>query len=112
MKRYTVEITDAALADMDEIYGYIRNVLQAPSTAAALYDEIADEILSLETMPERNPIPSVPFFRETGLRRMLVNGYSVFYLVKGDRVIITDVLYSASDIPSRLADRHEEPFDQ
>ena len=29
---------------------------------------------------------------------MLVDNYSVFYAIKEDRVIMTDVLYSASDI--------------
>ena len=47
----TVEITESALADMDAVYQYIRNVLQAPSAAAATYDRIADAILSLEDMP-------------------------------------------------------------
>lgn len=37
-----------------------------------------------------------------GLRRMLVDNFSVFYVVQGDKVIVTNVLYSASDIESRL----------
>lgn len=37
-----------------------------------------------------------------GIRRMMVDNYSVFYVIKENRVIITDVLYSASDINSRL----------
>lgn len=37
-----------------------------------------------------------------GIRRMMVDNYSVFYVVKGDSVIVTDVLYSASDIENRL----------
>ena len=31
----TVDITDAALEDMDEIYDYIRVAFRAPDTAAA-----------------------------------------------------------------------------
>lgn len=37
-----------------------------------------------------------------GIRRMLVDNYSVFYVIRDDRVIVTDVLYSASDIENRL----------
>ncbi len=37
---------------------------------------------------------------------MLVDNYSVFYVVRGNRVIVTDVLYSASDIEQRLKERH------
>ena len=36
------------------------------------------------------------------LRRMLVDNYSVFYTIRGDKVIVTDVLYTASDIEARL----------
>ena len=36
------------------------------------------------------------------LRRMLVDNYSVFYAIRDERVIVTDVLYTASDIEARL----------
>ena len=36
------------------------------------------------------------------LRRMLVDNYSVFYTICDERVIVTDVLYTASDIETRL----------
>jgi len=35
---------------------------------------------------------------------MIVDNYSVIYVIDGDRVVVTDVLYSASDIESRLRD--------
>ena len=106
MKSYSVEITDNALSDMDDIYRHIRDVLQAPGSAAAQYDRIADEILKLEIIPERYRIPPIPFLQRLGLHRMLVDNYSVFYLVKENRVIVTDVLYSASDFLERLGERY------
>ena len=36
------------------------------------------------------------------LRRMIVDNYSVFYTIRADKVIVTDVLYTASDIEVRL----------
>ena len=45
--KYIVDITDAALEDMDAIYEYILYRFKTPDTAAAQYDRIADEILSL-----------------------------------------------------------------
>jgi len=33
---------------------------------------------------------------------MLVDNYSVFYIIRDERVIVTDVLYTASDIEARL----------
>ena len=33
---------------------------------------------------------------------MIVDDYSVFYTIRVDKVIVTDVLYTASDIEVRL----------
>jgi toxin ParE1/3/4 len=33
---------------------------------------------------------------------MLVDNYSVFYTIRDERVIVTDVLYTASGIEARL----------
>lgn len=36
------------------------------------------------------------------LRRMLVDNYSVYNTIRDERVIVTDVLYTASDIEARV----------
>ncbi len=53
MKQYAVEITDRALKDMEEIYIYIADQLQAPENAIRQYNRIADAVLSLNEFPER-----------------------------------------------------------
>lgn len=68
------------------------------------YDRIAGAILKLDTFPERFRIMESEPEHSKGIRRMLVDNYSVFYVVKGGAVIVTDVLYSASDIEVRLRD--------
>ena len=50
MKHYTVEITNEALADMEQLYNHIAYVLQAPENAMDQYNRIADAILTLDTM--------------------------------------------------------------
>jgi len=45
--------TDKALSDMEEIYNYIAEQLQAPETAMGQYNRIADAIETLDTFPER-----------------------------------------------------------
>ena len=47
---------------------------------------------SMESEPERTQ----------GLRQMLVDNYSVFYIVGEDAVSVARVLYSASDLVRRL----------
>ncbi len=105
---YEVKITDSALSDIEGIYRYIRDTLQAPGTAASLYDRIADAVLSLEDLPLRFGIPQFEPCISLNLRRMSVGNYSVFYLVRENTVIVTDVLYSASELAAHLTRRHEE----
>ena len=66
------------------------------------YNRIADEILTLDTFPERFRIMDSESEKRMELRRMLVDNYSVFYTIRDERVIVTDVLYTASDIETRL----------
>ena len=102
MKRYVVEITDEALTNMEQLYNHIAYVLQAPENAMGQYNRIADEILKLDILPERFRIMDSEPEHSRGLRRMPVDNYSVFYVIRENRVIVTDVLYSASDIEKRL----------
>ena len=102
MDKYKVQITQEALADMEQLYNYIVVTLLAPENAMRQYNRIADAILRLDILQER--------FREIGsefggaekLRRMVVDNYSVFYVIQEESVIVTNVLYSASDIEYRL----------
>ena len=42
MKQYTVEITNEALADMDQLYNHIAYALQAPENAMNQYNRKKD----------------------------------------------------------------------
>ena len=53
MKQYKVQITDKALADMEEIYNYIAIQLQAPENAIEQYNRIAKAIEELKLFPEK-----------------------------------------------------------
>ncbi len=102
MKQYKVEITREALQDMEDIYNYIAVDLLSPENAMGQYNRIADEILTLDSFPERYRIMESEPEKKMELRRMLVDNYSVFYRICEDKVIVTDVLYTASDIEARL----------
>jgi len=104
MKHYEVLISDKAHEDMEAIYDYIAKVLQEPNIAAKQYDRIADAILSLEEMPERIKIMDCEPERSKGLRPLIVDNYTVFFVVRVDTVHIARVLYSASDIGKRLSE--------
>lgn len=102
MKQCKVEITKQALQDMEEIYNYIAQELLSPENAIGQYNRIADAILTLDIFPEKNRTLESEPEKTRQLRRLIVDNYSVFYVIKGDNVVVTDVLYSASDIEARL----------
>ena len=102
MKTYNVKVTDAALADMEEIYNYIAFTLLSPANAIAQYDRIVEAILSLNILPERFKVMNFTGKELENLRRMPVDNFSVFYVITDDSIIVTNVLYSASDISQRL----------
>ena len=104
MKHYDVLISDRANEDMENIYRYISETLLALVNAAKQYDRIADAILTLEKMPERVRLMDSEPERSKGLRPLIVDNYTVFFVIKGTTVNIARVLYSASDISKRLSD--------
>ena len=79
MKQYEVKITDEALGDMGKIYEHIACVLLSPENALGQYNRIADAILKLDMLPERFKIMDSEPEHSRGIRRMLVDNYSVFY---------------------------------
>lgn len=105
MKEYKIQITNKALKDMEEIYYYILNVFKSPEIAINQYRRIATVIKSLNIFPERVKIMKSRLEKEVGSRQIRVDNYSVFYVIQADSVIVTRVIYSASDIEKRLEDK-------
>ncbi|MCI8567231.1 MAG: type II toxin-antitoxin system RelE/ParE family toxin [Lachnospiraceae bacterium] len=102
MKRYTVEITDEALADMEQLYHHIAYILLVPGNAMGQYNRIANSIMKLNMFPERFRIMDSEPEHSNGIRKMPVDHYSVFYVIYNDKLTVTSVLYSASNIENRL----------
>ena len=102
MKQYRVLITDEALNDMESIYEYIAGELLTPDTAIGQYNRIADAIETLDQMPERIKLMESEPEKTRGLRKLIVDNYAVFFIIEDDAVIVTNVLYGASDIENRL----------
>lgn len=72
MKRYTVRITDEALADMEALYNYIAERLLSPENAIKQYNRIADAILTLDTFPEKCGMFASEPEHSLGIRKMAV----------------------------------------
>ncbi|MCD8160361.1 MAG: type II toxin-antitoxin system RelE/ParE family toxin [Clostridiales bacterium] len=108
MKQYKVEITNQALRDMEAIYHHIATVFHAPDTAMKQYDRIAGAIETLEQLPERCRLMDSQPERERGIRQLLVDRYSAFYVIEHSKVTVLRVFYSASDIAVRLREQEGE----
>ena len=109
MKKFIVDITDDALADMEAIYEYITIKLQAPENAIGQYNRIADAILTLDYLPDRYGLFECEPEHSFGIHRMVVDNYLVCYVIDPGVVTVTDVLYGASDVHKRLQERHMLP---
>ena len=105
MKRYNVKLFEGALSRLDALYDYIASQLKAPETAQAQTERIEDAIITLESLPERCRV----LFSHRGheLRRLMVDNFSIFYYIKGTDIIVTEILYSKSDIERHLEGFHE-----
>ena len=91
MEKYTVNITDEALADMKNIYNYIAYELLAPENARRQYDRIADAILTLDSFHERYRIFDTEPEHSLKIRRMVVDNYLVCYIV--NFAVVTIIVY-------------------
>lgn len=60
------------------------------------------ETMSLRVFPLRNRLFESQPERDIGMRKLLVDNYSVIYVVDEEAVTVLRVLYSSSDIIARL----------
>ena len=105
MDKFTVKITDEAVADMDALYQHIATELRAPENALGQYNRIAEAILSLDQFPERFAIFDTEPEKSMGIHKMVVDNYLVCYIIDFKIVTILAVMYGATDIKSRLWNR-------
>ena len=106
MQRYVVKITDEALSDMEQIDEYIACELLSPENAMGQYNRIAEAILTLDSFPERHALFELEPEHSWGMRKMVIDNFLVCYMVDPGVVTVTDVLYGASNVHARLAERH------
>ena len=93
---------------MEEIYNYIAIQLQAPENAMRQYNRIAEAIEGLRVFPERVKLMESEPERIMGLRQLVINNYSAFYVIEDMDVIVIRVLYSAMDISRKSLEDNEQ----
>lgn len=98
MADYAVKLMNRAVQDLDGIYRYVSDALQAPRTAGDLIDTLEAGILSLQNMPYRCPERRQGAYANRGYRQLLVKNYTVIYRVDEEhkQVLVVTVRYSKS----------------
>ncbi len=93
MRRYKVEITQSAEADIKDIFDYV----SANNKAAAirLIDEIERQIETLETSPMRCAVIPEAHELSEKYRHLIYGNYKTIFRIDGSRVIIMRIIHGA-----------------
>ena len=77
---YEVELSEQADSDLRGIFEYIAFELQSPENASGQLDRLEEQILSLDTMPERYRKYEKEPWKSRGLRVLPLDNYVVLYI--------------------------------
>ena len=101
---YEVKMTGQAELDLRGVYEYIAFELQSPENAIGQLDRLEEQILSLDTMPERYRKYEKEPWKSRGLRVLPVDNYVVLYIPDNDKKVVTilRVMYAGRDIDNQL----------
>ena len=101
---YEVEVSEQADCDLREIFEYIAFELQAPENASGQLERLEEQILSLDTIPERYRKYEKEPWETRGLRVLPVDNYVILYIPDSDKKVVTilRVMYAGRDIDNQL----------
>ena len=101
---YEVELSEQADSDLRGIFEYIAFELQSPENASRQLDHLEEQILSLDTMPERYRKYEKEPWISRGLHVLPVDNYVVLYISDSNKKVVTilRVMYAGRDIDNQL----------
>ena len=101
---YEVEVSKQADSDLRGIFEYIAFELQSPENASGQLDRLEEQILNLDTMPERYRKYENEPWKSRGLRVLPVDNYVVLYILDSNKKVVTilRVMYAGRDIDNQL----------
>ena len=101
---YEIEVSEQADSDLRGIFEYIAFELQAPENASGQLERLEEQILSLDTIPERYRKYEKEPWETRGLRVLPVDNYVILYIPDSDKKVVTilRVMYAGRDIGNQL----------
>lgn len=96
LDKYSVKLLTAAYRNLNEIYEYIADELDAEPEALDLIAKLEEAILSLEVMPQRGAKRSVGAYANKGYRQCFVKNFTIVYRIDEakEQVVIVTIRYS------------------
>ena len=101
---YEIEVSEQADSDLRGIFEYIAFELKAPENASGQLERLEEQILSLDTIPERYRKYEKEPWETRGLRVLPVDNYVILYIPDSDKKVVTilRVMYAGRDIDNQL----------
>ena len=101
---YEIEVSEQADSDLRVIFEYIAFELQALENASGQLERLEEQILSLDTIPERYRKYEKEPWKTRGLRVLPVDNYVILYIPDSDKKVVTilRVMYAGRDIDNQL----------
>ena len=101
---YEIEVSEQADSDLRGIFEYIAFELQSPENASGQLERLEEQILSLDTIPERYRKYEKEPWETRGLRVLPVDNYVILYIPDSDKKVVTilRVMYTGRDIDNQL----------
>ncbi|MDH4265125.1 MAG: type II toxin-antitoxin system RelE/ParE family toxin [Deltaproteobacteria bacterium] len=106
-RKFSVDITEAAEADVAEIWQYIAQ--DKPDAATAFVLHLEEQIRTLEHFPERSPLVPENQLLGTAYRHLLHGNYRTIFKIVGSRVIILRILHGARLLDTGMLEELEKP---
>ena len=104
MQKYTVNWTDDAISDLDNIIGYI--IKENKTNAKNMYLSIKEQCQDLDYFPLRGRIvPELEILGFTVYREIIYKRWRIIYSVESKNVYLLLILDSRQDIQEQLVHR-------
>lgn len=105
MKEYRIEYAADVRRDLQEIQHYIAVELRENTVAKKQIARIKKAISTLRTLPKRYGCVEWEPWSSMGMRRMPVDNYIVYYMVKENVVQITRIFYGGRNVEDIISHR-------
>jgi addiction module RelE/StbE family toxin len=94
---YKLTFTDSYKRDVKSSVNYIKNILQAPTAAERLKNEIKKATQKIKATPFIYPVVPDDYLALKGIRFVIVKNYMLFYVVETREIQVIRFLYGPRD---------------